>query len=162
MVRDNANDFNSNPESTPIEVFQHNQFREGYFKAIVVADRSRNEWKAGVESDNIFLRENTSYMITDPSQFDDGTPPTFGFAGQAPDLEQSAFVEDLVHMGNWSMNAGLRWDHYQLLVNKQAIEPRFSIARYFPSAELIMHFSYDRIFQTPSFENILLSSSDAG
>ena len=83
MVRDNANDFNSNPESTPIEVFQHNRFREGYFKGIVVADRSRNEWKAGVESDNIFLRENTSYMITDPSQFDDGTPPTFGFAGQS-------------------------------------------------------------------------------
>ena len=32
MVRDNANDFNSNADSTPIEVFQHNFFREGYFK----------------------------------------------------------------------------------------------------------------------------------
>jgi hypothetical protein len=159
MVRDNANGFNSNTESTPIEVFQHNSFREVYFKATVVANRGRNEWKAGVESDNMFLHENTSYVITDPSQFDDGTPTTFSFVGQAPDLEQSAFVEDLVHMGNWSMNAGVRWDHYQLLVNKQAFEPRFSIARYFPSAELIMHFSYDRVFQTPSFENILLSSS---
>ena len=159
MVRDNANDFNSNPESTPIEVFQHNSFREVYFRALVVANRGRNEWKAGVESDNMFLHENTSYVITDPSQFNDGTPTTFSFAGQAPDLEQSAFVEDLMHMGNWSVNAGLRWDHYQLVVNKQAFEPRFSIARYFPSAELIMHFSYDRVFQTPSFENILLSSS---
>ncbi len=34
-----------------------------------------------------------------------------------------------------------------------------SVSRYFPSAELVMHFSYDRIFQTPSSENILLSSS---
>jgi hypothetical protein len=159
MVRDNASDFDSNPESTPIEVFQHNSFREGYFKAVVIADRGRNEWKAGVESDNLFLHESTSYVITDPSQFDDGTPQTFSFAGQRPDLEQSAFIEDLVHMGNWSMNAGLRWDHYQLLVNDQALEPRFSISRYFPSADLILHFSYDRIFQTPSFENILLSSS---
>ncbi|MBB5056817.1 hypothetical protein HDF16_001502 [Granulicella aggregans] len=33
MVRDNANDFYSNPESTPVEVSQHNSFREGYFKA---------------------------------------------------------------------------------------------------------------------------------
>ena len=32
MARDNANDFNSNPESTPIEVFQHNSFQEAYFK----------------------------------------------------------------------------------------------------------------------------------
>jgi hypothetical protein len=159
MVRDNANDFNSNPESTPVEVFQHNRVREGYFKALVVADRGRSEWKAGVESDNIFLHENTSYSITDPDRFDDGTPLAFAFAGERPDLEQSAFVEDIVHLGNWSINAGLRWDHYQLLVNKQAVEPRFSISRYFPSRDLILHFSYDRVFQTPSFENILLSSS---
>ena len=160
MVRDNANDFNSNPESTPIEVFQHNRFREGYFKALIIADRGRSEWKAGVESDNIFLHENTSYVITDPTQFDDGTPLTFAFAAQRPDLEQSAFVEDLIHRGNWSMNAGLRWDHYQLLLNKQAVEPRFAISRYFPSTDSIVHFSYDRVFQTPSFENILLSSSN--
>jgi hypothetical protein len=159
MVRDNANDFNSNRESTPVEVFQHNSFREGYFKALVVADRGRSEWKAGVESDNTFLRENTSYLITDPTQFDDGTPLTFDFTGQRPDLEQAAFVEDLVHLGSWSLNAGLRWDHYQLLLNKQAVEPRFSISRYFPSAQSILHFSYDRVFQTPSLENILLSSS---
>lgn len=159
MVRDNANDFNSNPRSTPVEVFQQNRFREGYFKALVIADRGRSEWKAGVESDNTFLRENTSYVITDPDQFDDGTPLTFAFTAQRPDLEQSAFVEDFVHLGNWSINAGLRWDHYQLLINKQALEPRFAISRYFPSSNLVLHFSYDRIFQTPSFENILLSSS---
>ena len=159
MVRDNASDFNSNPESRPIEVFQHNRFREGYFKALVVADRGRSEWKAGVESDNTFLHENTSYVITDPTQFDDATPLTFGFTGQRPDLEQSAFVEDLVHLRNWSINAGLRWDHYQLLLNKQAFEPRFAVSRYFSPVNLVLHFSYDRVFQTPSFENILLSSS---
>jgi hypothetical protein len=159
MVRDNANDFFSNPDSTPVEVFQNNRFREGYFKAMVVANRGRNEWKAGVESDSIFLHENTSYIITDPTQFDDGTPTTFSFAAHRPDLEQSAFVEDLIHMGNWSINAGLRWDHYQLLLNQQAVQPRFAISRFFPSSNIILHFSYDRIFQTPSFENILLSSS---
>lgn len=160
MVRDDADDFNSNPESTPVEVFQHNRFREGYFKALIVADRSRSEWKAGVETDNTFLHENTSYLITDPSQFDEGTPLTFAFAAQRPDLEQSAFIEDLVRLGSWSINAGLRWDHYQLLVNKQAVEPRFAVSRYFKRADLVMHFSYDRVFQTPSFENILLSSSE--
>jgi hypothetical protein len=161
MVRDNANDFNSNPESTPIEVFQHNRFREGYFKGTGTIHHGRNEWKFGVESDNTFLHENFSYNITDPTQFDDGTPLTFSFLASHPDLEQSVFVQDLIHLGNWTINAGLRWDHYQLLLNQQALQPRFAISRYFPKAGVVVHFSYDRIFQTPSFENILLSSSTA-
>jgi hypothetical protein len=161
MVRDDANDFNSNPESTPIEVFQHNRFREGYFKGTATVDHGRNEWKFGVESDNIFLHENFSYIITDPTQFDAGSPPTFSFLGSRPDLEQSAFVQDLIRLGNWTINAGLRWDHYQLILNEHAVDPRFAISRYFPKAGVVLHFSYDRVFQTPSFENILLSSSTA-
>jgi hypothetical protein len=159
MVRDNANDFDSNPQSTPIEVFQHNRFREGYVKASITADRGRNELKAGVESDNTSLHEDFSYLITDPTQFDDGTPITFAFASQRPDLEQAAFAQDLLRLKNWTISAGLRWDHYQLLLNKQAWQPRFSISRYLPSANLVLHFSYDRVFQTPSSENLLLSSS---
>jgi hypothetical protein len=168
MVRDNSNDFNSNANSTPIEVVQHNWFREGYFKGALTIDHGRHEWKFGVESDNTFLHENFRYVITDPSQFDPNTPLLFMFpvpaqpnAGRRPDLEQSAFVEDLIRLGNWTVSAGLRWDHYQVLVNRQAVDPRFSISRYLPSANLVAHFSYDRVFQTPSFENLLLSSSMA-
>jgi hypothetical protein len=161
MVRDNANDFNSNDLSTPIEVFQHNRFREGYFSATGTLSRGRHEWKFGVETDNTFLHENFNYLITDPTQFDEDTPQTFFFAGKRPDLEQSLFLQDLIRLGNWTVNAGLRWDHYQLLLNKQAVQPRLSVARYFPSANMVVHFSYDRIFQTPSSENILLSSSNA-
>lgn len=161
MVRDNANDFYSTPQSTPIAISQHNRFREGYFKGALTISRGRHEWKFGVESDNLFLRENFGWAITDPTQFDPSTPTTFGFLGTLPDLEQSAFAQDLIRLGNWTVSAGLRWDHYQLLVNQNAVSPRFAISRYFPSAGLVLHFSYDRIFQTPSFENLLLSSSTA-
>ena len=168
MVRDNSNDFNSNANSTPIEVFQHNWFREGYFKGAVTVDHGRHEWKFGVESDNTFLHENFRYVITDPTRFPSDTPLTFMFpipaqpnAGRRPDLEQSAFVQDLIRLGNWTISAGIRWDHYQVLLNRQAVGPRFSISRYFPPADLVVHFSYDRVFQTPSFENLLLSSSMA-
>jgi hypothetical protein len=165
MVRDNANDFWSNADSTPIQVFQHNGFREGYFKGAITLHQGHHEWKAGVESDNIFLHENFSYIIPDvpmdTTQFDPGTPLAFAFTASRPDLEQSAFVQDQIRLGNWTLNAGLRWDHYQLLLNRQAVDPRLSIARYFPSADLVLHFSYDRVFETPSFENILLSSSTA-
>ena len=161
MVRDNANDFNSNMNSTPIEVFQHNWFREGYFKGTATVNHGCHEFKFGVESDNTFLNENFNYIVTDPTQFDPGTPSPFSFAANRPDLEQSAFVQDLIRFGNWTVNVGLRWDHYQLILNRQAVDPRVSISRYFPSAGLVLHFSYDRVFQTPSFENILLSSSTA-
>ncbi|MGA2101711.1 MAG: TonB-dependent receptor [Candidatus Sulfotelmatobacter sp.] len=159
MVRDTSNDLTSNPDSTPVIAFLHNNFREGYFNGSLSVHHGPQEWKAGVESDVLFLHENFSDIITDPTQFDPGTPPTFAFAGNRPDIEQSAYVQDLIRLGNWTVSAGLRWDHYQLLVNQNAVSPRLSVARYFPSAGLVIHASYDRVFQTPSSENILLSSS---
>ena len=159
MVRDNSNDLTSNAASTPIIVFQHNHFREGYFKGTYSLHHGNQEMKAGVESDNIFLNENFHDIITDPSQFDPDTPSTFSFLASRPDLEQSAFLEDLVRLGKWTVSAGLRYDHYQLLLNEFAFSPRLSVGRYFPAANLMLHASYDRVFQTPSFENILLSSS---
>jgi TonB-dependent Receptor Plug Domain len=159
MVRDNSNDLYSNPKSTPVIAFQHNDFREGYFKGTVSRHHGSHEFKFGIESDAIFLHEHFNYKITDPSYFDPDTPRTLSFADQRPDLEQSAFVEDLFRLGNWTINAGLRWDHYQLLLNQNAFSPRISIGRYLPSLNLVLHGSFDRVFQTPSFENILISSS---
>ncbi len=166
MVRDNSNDFYSNAYSWPIIVIQHNYFNEGYFNSSISVHHSHHEWKVGIESDNIFLHENyrdtitanPNYPNSDP--FDPGTVTNFAFAGSRPDLEQAAYIQDLIHFGNWTVNAGLRWDHYQLLLNQNALSPRFAIAHYFPKANLMVHFSYDRVFQTPSFENILLASSD--
>jgi hypothetical protein len=159
MVRDNANDLYSNQNSTPIIAFQHNHFREGYSKGTFSLHRGRHEFKLGVESDSIFLHEHFNYKITNPAYFDPDTPRSLSFADQRPDLEQAAFVEDLIRLGPWTVSAGLRWDHYQLLLNQNAFSPRISIGRYLPSLDMVLHASFDRIFQTPSFENILISSS---
>ncbi|HVO79401.1 MAG TPA: TonB-dependent receptor [Terriglobales bacterium] len=161
MIRDDSQGLRSNALSTPIIASQDNGFRDGYFKGTISVHHGRHEWKAGLESDAVFLRERFSYTITDPTRFDPDTPLQFDFAEKRPDLEQSAFVQDLVRLGNWTLSAGLRWDHYQLLLNQNAVSPRLGIARYFPSAGLVVHASYDRVFQTPDFENILLSSSSA-
>ncbi len=172
MSRDNSLDFYSNPASWPLNATQHNDFKEIYFNGSVSVHRGRQEFKAGIEFDNIFLHENTSYVVpdcTDPNDpqcpvnigiLDSGAP-TFAFIGNRPDLEQSAYVQDAIRLGNWSVNAGLRWDHYQLIVNQNAMSPRLAVSHYSPSIGLNIHFSYDRIFQTPSFENILLASSPA-
>jgi hypothetical protein len=159
MVRDNANDLYSNAESTPIIAFQHNHFREGYFKGTMSVHHGVQEWKFGVESDTAFLYEDFRYTLTDPTQFDDNTPESLVFRAQRPDLEESVFVEDAISLGRWNVSAGLRWDHYQLLLNQSAFSPRLSLARSFSSANLMLHASFDRVFQTPSFEDILISSS---
>ncbi|HYM77425.1 MAG TPA: TonB-dependent receptor [Candidatus Dormibacteraeota bacterium] len=165
MVRDGSNDLTSNLQSTPVIAFQHNHFREGYFHGSISVHHGRHEFKAGIEADNTFLEENFSDVITDPGRFDPGTQLTFSFPGtvpsegQRPELDQAAYVQDLIRAGNWVFTLGLRWDHYQLLVNQNAFSPRLSAARFFPSAGLVVHASYDRVFQTPSAENILLSSS---
>ena len=170
MARDNNTDFQSNPNSWPLNASQHNDFKEVYFNGSASIHRGRHEFKAGVESDSVFLHENTSYVMPycdDPNNpqcpialgiFDTGAT-SFAFTGQRPDLEQSAYVQDLIRLGNWTINAGLRWDHYQLLLNQNAVEPRIAASRYFPTLGLNLHGSFDRIFQTPSFENILLGSS---
>jgi TonB-dependent Receptor Plug Domain len=160
MVRDNANDLFSNQSSTPIVAFQHNGFREGYFKGAYSLHHGNQEFKVGVESDTIFLHENFYYFITDPTQFDPGTPtspPPF-FASDI-DIEPSVFVEDLIRLGKWTVSAGLRWDHYQLLVNRSGFSPRVSVGRSLPSLNMVLHASLDRVFETPSFENILITSS---
>ena len=163
MVRDDSEGSFSNSFSTPVIFFQDNGFREGYFKGTVAIHHGRQEWKAGVESDATFLREKFNYQITDPSQFDPDAPPTFPggqpFVDSRPDLEQSAFIQDQIRLGNWTLSAGLRWDHYQLLVNQNAVSPRVGISRYLPAIGMVLHASYDRVFQTPDFENVLLSSS---
>ncbi|MGB8833396.1 MAG: TonB-dependent receptor plug domain-containing protein, partial [Candidatus Sulfotelmatobacter sp.] len=170
MSRDNSTDFYSNPESWPLNATQHNDFKEIYFNGSVSVHRGRQEFKAGIEADNIFLHEHTGYVIPDCANPADPQCPinlgildsgatAFAFQAQRPDLEQSAYVEDAVRLGKWSVDAGLRWDHYQLLLNQNAVSPRLAVSRYFSSAGTNIHFSYDRIFQTPSFENILLASS---
>lgn len=172
MGRDNSIEFYSSPQSWPVIATQHNDFKEAYFNGSVSTHRGRQEWKAGVESDAIFLNENFSYAIPDCANPSDPRCPialgildagatAFAFTGSRPDLEQAAYVQDALRIGNWSANLGLRWDHYQLLVNQSAFSPRVAISRYFPAIGVNVHGSYDRIFQTPSSENILLSSSKA-
>ncbi len=159
MLRQNSDHLYSNTNPTPIAAFQHNHFNEAYFKGTWSLHRGVHELKAGIDSDSLFLHEDFHYTITDSQQFDPDTPPSLAFVAQRPDLEQSAFIEDLIHLEKWTISAGLRWDHYQLLLNRNAFSPRLSVGRYVPSLRMIVHGSYDRIFQTPSSQNILISSS---
>ena len=159
MIRGVAAGLSSNAASTPIAAFQDRGFHETYVRGTVAGHAGAHEWKAGLDANLGSVREAFSYAITDPSQFDPSTPPTFAFADQATDREQAMFVQDQLRLGAWTINAGLRWDHYRLLVDEQTLSPRLGVAWWWPRGDLVVRASYDRAFQTPAIENLLLASS---
>jgi hypothetical protein len=64
-----------------------------------------------------------------------------------------------MHYGHWNFSAGLRFDYYSFVISKAALSPRLGISYFIPSWNLLLHAAYDRIFQTPAMENLLLASS---
>ena len=159
VVRDDSTNLNSNAASTPILAAQDRGFRESYLKASFTGSPRHQEWKAGVEADFTNLHENFSDTITDPTQFDSTTVPSFTFNGLGHDREQGIFAQDRIHAGPWNLSIGLRWDHYKLLVDQTAWSPRIALSYFISHAGLLVHVAYDRVYQTPASENILLSSS---
>ena len=149
----------SNEFATPIRVTQDRGFDELYVKASAAGHRGVHEWKAGGDVVIATLEEAFAYRVTDVSAFDDDTASAFAFADDARAREQALFVQDQMRMGDWTINAGLRWDRYALLVTENALSPRLAVAWARPSADLVLRASYDRIFQTPASENLLLASS---
>ena len=158
-VRDASSTLTSNPFSTPVVVAQDRGYREGYVRGDLAGHYGHHDWKAGVDSIFSPVHEALQYTITDPSQFDPGTQTPFQFAERRWDVEPSAYVQDHWHRGNWNVSAGLRFDHYGFVVHESAWSPRVGVSRYVPSLNLLVHASYDRVFQTPAMENLLLASS---
>ncbi len=159
MSRDITAKLWSNDLATPITAGQDRGYHEEYVKGTVSVHAGLNEFKAGIESDYASIEEAFNYAITDPTQFDPDTPARFRFYGHAPDREQGVFGQDNLHWKNLTLSGGLRFDHYDLLVKQVGWSPRAGLAVYWPKAQIVFRAAYDRVFQTPPFENILVASS---
>ncbi|HYL83520.1 MAG TPA: TonB-dependent receptor [Candidatus Angelobacter sp.] len=160
-VRDSSATLRSNALSTPIIVSQNRGYREGYARGDLAGHHHHNNWKAGV--DGIFnpVHEQLRYTITDPTQFDPGTQQQFQFSARRWDIEPSVYVQDQMHFHNSNVSLGLRFDQYAFVSHENAWSPRLGFSQFVPSLDLLFHASYDRVFQTPAMENLLLASSPA-
>ncbi len=159
LVRNVSAKLWSNPESTPIAASQDRGFREFYLNGSISGHRGVHEWKAGADMSAGTVREDFAYTITNDDDFDSDVPTDFTFADRRHDREQALFVQDQIRRGPWTVNAGLRWDHYSLVVQDNAFSPRLAVA-WSPAADLVFRASYDRVFQTPAIENLLIASTD--
>ena len=163
-VRDVGAALWSNPFSTPISASQDRDYLEDYWDLSLAGHAGRNEWKAGTQGRYASVNEKFGYNIAEYSidgvpVFDPDVPPSFRFSGHRPDREQAVYGQDLVRAGNFTFSLGLRFDHYDFLVNQTGWSPRLGVAYNSNRLGLVLHASYDRTFGTPPFENSLVSAS---
>jgi outer membrane cobalamin receptor len=159
-VRDSDATLRSNPFATPVIISQDRGYREAYARADLAGHHGHHDWKTGVDSIFSPVHEALQYAITDATQFDPGTQLNFTFPYQRKwDIEPSFYAQDQIRLGRWNVSAGVRFDHYGFVVHESAWSPRIGVSRFVSGLNLLLHASYDRVFQSPAVENLLLASS---
>lgn len=83
----------------------------------------------------------------------------FRFRGAANVNEQSVYAQDQITIKNFTLNPGLRFDHYDGLSSDSLVEPRFGFSYLFKRTGTVIRASYDRTMETPYNENLILSST---
>jgi hypothetical protein len=87
-----------------------------------------------------------------------GASTLFGFRGHTDVKELALYARDIVSLGNWSLNLGLRGDFYNGLVAHKEAEPRLGVAYNIKKTNTVLRVSYARVLETPFNENLVLSS----
>jgi hypothetical protein len=153
--------FASNDASTPIIVNQQRGFSRSYAKATFAAHAGRHDLKIGGDFARSPVHEALDYLITDRDFFGRAVAPSFAFADRQTETDAALFAQDTVRFSGVTAAAGLRWDRYALLVHDAAFSPRLGVAWASPGSSIVLRGSFDRAFQTPAIENLLLASSPA-
>ncbi len=132
-------------------------------------------FKAGVSGELFPLKEFFTFAVTNP-QLSDSSLPGGDIRYKPYDITQggkpflvdqskngyrlSVYAQDQFALNEkWTINAGLRFDQFNLFNSETGISPRLS-ATYSANEKLILHASYNYIFMEAPIENILVSSSN--
>ena len=164
----------SNPESTPVVAFQDRTLQNYGGIGSVALTRGRHNIKVGGQFTITPIDEQFSFYPTVafpdlqdqngnivPNPVDDfNAANPFLFNGSKTGRTLSAYVQDRFSIyKNLTLELGIRYDNYKLLISEQALSPRLAIAYYVPKTQTTFRVSYNRLFQPPPAENLLLASS---
>ena len=146
----------------------------GVQPVLTIQAGTANEIKAGAVLKLYPIKERFSFGITDPNLNDptsDGYNPNlapydltrggspFRFDGSRTITYIAGFVQDTLRVSNLTAQVGLRYDHANFPLSESQLEPRVGLAYYLPATKTVFRVSYNRIFITPEYENVLFSSS---
>lgn len=136
--------------------------------------RGRHSLKIGADIQRFPISEFFSFGITNPGFNDPGNPDynpnllphdlsrggrRFEFAGKATGGFYAGFIQDNIRLGDFQISLGLRYDDYRLLVKHHQTQPRVGVSYHLKPTNTVFRASYNRLFQTPPNENLLLSAS---
>jgi outer membrane receptor protein involved in Fe transport len=167
---------NSNPLSTPVVAFQDRSLTNyGFIGSLSYASHGHT-FKTGFQYTRTPVSERFSFYPTDPNSFPPLTTQTgatvpnpvlqfsaakpFAFRDSRTGRKIGAFVQDRFSpFKNFTLDVGVRYDDYNLLIHKYEFSPRVAIAYFVPRTQTVLRASYNRYFQPPPAENLLLAGS---
>jgi len=164
----------SNAQSTPVVATQDRSLQNTGFLASLATVKHGHNIKFGGQA--TFTPVNETFSFYPTVHFDDlvdengnvfpnpvnnfnATNP-FAFHGEKTGRTLSAYMQDrFTVLKNLTFDLGVRYDNYHLLISEQALSPRVGVAYFIPRTQTTLRASYNRLFQPPPAENLLLASS---
>jgi carboxypeptidase family protein len=174
--RDNRLRLDPSPGDTPVTAAQNRSLANQGANLAMTRAFGSNELKVGVQGKRFPIRESFRFGITDPGLNDPDSPDFnpnlalydltrggtfFDFNGSRTGTYLAGYAQDSVKWQNLTLNLGVRYDHNHLFKTESLFQPRLGAALYLPATKTVLRAAYDRMFITPEYENILLSSSAA-
>nr|WP_306672283.1 TonB-dependent receptor [Geothrix fuzhouensis] len=130
-----------------------------------------NTLKLGLQYVRYPLHERFDLAITDPSQVSGPADPLYPYTaagggnilrfadGFVPSLA-SAYLQDDLKAGRWTLAAGLRYDSYKgRNFTQNELQPRLGVTYTLPGTGTLVRAVYDRLLITPENENLAFSTS---
>lgn len=161
----------SNELALPLFAEQDREHTRNGLLASITHERGGHNLKAGVEFQRVAPREFFTFFVTDDAEarereisenviaFDEADP--FIFRDRAARNQYSAYVQDAFSpFKNLSLRLGLRYDRSRLLVSAQQFSPRLGAVYFIPKSKTAIRASFNRLYQPPQVDNLLLSASE--
>lgn len=164
----------SNELSTPVVAFQDRTLRNTGLLGSIGITRGTHNIKFGGQVTVTPVKENFSFyptVVFDDIVDENGTAfpnpinsftsaNPFVFNGKKTGRTFSGYVQDRFNpFRNFTLDVGVRYDNYRMLIREQALSPRVGFAYFIPKTQTTLRASYNRFFQPPPAENLLLASS---
>ena len=136
--------------------------------------RGSHQLRAGTDWQRFSLGEEFAFGLTDPSlnmpedpEFNPNLTPFdlsrggswFRFRDRGSGHLLGLFVQDRISWHGLMLDLGVRFDRYSMLVRASEFQPRLGLAYHLTPTRTVLRASYNRNFQTPPNENLLLANS---
>lgn len=164
----------SSPGDTPVTASQSRHLSTFNISARYNRVQGIHNLRFGADLQRTPISEFFSFGITNPNFNDpasDGYLPglrphdlsrgghPFLFAGKLTGALHSGFLQDRIRWSRLTVSLGLRYDHYKFVAKGVQLQPRVGLAFHVKETGTVFRASYNRNYQTPPNENLLLSSS---